>query len=218
MKSIIFIAPPAGGKGTLSEIICSKYNMPHISTGDLLRNASQFEDERGKYLKEQMGLGTLIRDDIIFDLIKERINEPDCDSGYVLDGFPRNMEQAEVYDQIIKDSGKNLGCVIVLDISKELASKRISGRLSCSNCGRVYNSNFDEMKPKMENVCDDCNSPLIKRFDDNADTYEVRYQTYLDKTQPLIEYYNKKNILYHVDVTKGIDYAIGKIEEIIRGE
>lgn len=218
MKSIIFIAPPAGGKGTFSNLICTKYNMPHISTGDLLREATSKEDEISNYIKEQMKLGNLIKDEIIFDLIKERINKDDCNNGYVLDGFPRNIEQAKVYDEILASLNKDLGCVILLDIPKEVAAKRIAGRLSCSKCGKVYNIYNNDMKPIKDNTCDICDIPLTKREDDNEETYEVRYNTYTEKTQPLIDYYNDKNVLYKIDGTLSIDEVVSKIEDIIRGD
>lgn len=218
MKSIIFVAPPAGGKGTFSNLICNKYHLPHISTGDLLREATLVDNEMSKYLKEQMKLGNLIKDEVIFDLVKNRISMDDCNNGYVLDGFPRNIEQAKVYDQILKDLNKDLGCVILLDIPKDVASKRISGRISCPKCGRVYNIYSEEMKPKKDNMCDSCNVPLTKREDDNEETYEIRYNTYIEKTQPLIDYYKNKGVLYTIDATLPIDVVTSKIEEIIRGE
>ena len=218
MRSVIFIAPPAGGKGTISDLVCSKFNMPHISTGDLLRNKVNANDEMGEYIKEQMKSGALIKDEIIFDLIKDRINNADCNSGYVLDGFPRNIEQAKVYDEILASLNKELGCVILLDTPKELAEKRIAGRLSCSKCGRVYNSLFEEMKPKNDSLCDDCNFPLTKREDDNAETYAIRYQTYIKETQPLINYYDKKGVLYTVDGTLTKEEILDEVEKIIRGE
>lgn len=213
MNSIILIAPPAGGKGTQSELICSKYNIPHISTGDLLREASK-EDEK---LKEQMKSGLLISDDIIIALIKDRISKSDCVTGYVLDGFPRNIDQAKEYDKMLESVGSKIGFVFLLDLPKEIASKRIAGRLSCSRCGRVYNSYFDEMKPKEDNMCDDCHIPLIKREDDNEETYEVRYNTYLTSTQPLINYYQDKGILHTIDSTVGVEEAFDQIDKIVRG-
>ena len=217
MKSIILIAPPAGGKGTQSDLICSKYNIPHISTGDLLRDEASKNTKEGNELKEQMRKGVLIKDEIIYDLIKKRLSLSDCDNGYVLDGFPRNLEQAYEYDKILSSINKELGYVILLDIPSDIASRRISGRISCPKCGRVYNSYFDEMKPKEENMCDICHIPLIKREDDNASTYEVRYKTYIEKTQPLIDYYTEKKVLYKVDTTVGVAKTFEKIEEIIRG-
>lgn len=218
MKSIIFIAPPAGGKGTFSDLICSKYNMPHISTGDLLREVTSKESDMSSYIREQMKLGNLIKDEIIFDLIKERINREDCSNGYILDGFPRNIEQAKAYDEILAELNKDLGCVILLNIPKEVAARRIAGRLSCSKCGKVYNIYNEEMKPKKDNTCDICNIPLTKREDDNEETYAVRYNTYIEKTQPLINYYKDKNVLYEVDSTLSIDEVLSQIEEIIRGD
>lgn len=218
MKSVIFIAPPAGGKGTFSNMICSKYNIPHISTGDLLREATYKDNEMGSYIKEQMQLGNLINDEIIFELIEKRIVEDDCKNGYVLDGFPRSIEQAITYEELLLSLNKDLGCVILLDTPKEIASKRISGRLSCPKCGKVYNSFFNEMKPKYENICDDCKVSLIKREDDNEKTYELRYNTYIEKTQPLINYYKSKNLLYVVNSTLSPEEVLKQIEDIIRGE
>lgn len=213
MRSIIFIAPPAGGKGTQSELVCEKYNIPHISTGDLLREAAIENEE----LDKQMKTGLLISDDIILSLIKERISKSDCATGYVLDGFPRNIGQAKEYDKMLKSIGSEIGYVFLLDIPKEVASKRIAGRLSCPNCGKVYNIYFDSMKPKEDNICDNCHSKLIKRADDNMDTYEVRYNTYITNTQPLIEYYKNKNVLYTIDTTMGVNETFEKIDEIVRG-
>lgn len=218
MRSIIFIAPPAGGKGTFSDIICSKYNMPHISTGDLLREAASSSSDMSSYIREQMKLGNLIKDEIIFDLIKERIAREDCNNGYVLDGFPRNIAQADAYNDILKELNKDLGCVILLNIPKEVAAKRIAGRISCPNCGKVYNIYNEEMKPKKENMCDNCNIPLTKREDDNEETYNVRYNTYIEKTQPLIDYYKNKKVLFEIDSTLPINEVVSKIEEIIRGD
>lgn len=213
--NIILIAPPAGGKGTQSEMICSKYNIAHISTGDLLRQ----EVENGNTeLKKIMDTGMLVSDDIIFDLIEKRISSSDSINGYLLDGFPRNISQAEEYDKILTRLGKDIGYVILLDIDKNIAAKRISGRVSCPNCGATYNIYFDELKPKNDNVCDHCNTALVKRDDDNEETYMTRYNTYLEKTQPLIDYYKAKKVLYVVDASGSAAETFAKIDQIVRGE
>ena len=217
MISIIFIAPPAAGKGTQSKLLCDTYHIPHISTGDLLREASLVENERGIYIKEQISTGKLVSDDIILELLEERLRKSDCDNCYILDGFPRNIEQAQSYEKILEKLQKKIGIVILLDVDKELACKRIAGRLSCQNCGSVYNENIEEAKPKVEGICDRCGEKLVKRLDDNSKTYGARYDTYLEKTKPLIDYYKNKNMLYQV---KGIskEETFKKIVSILKGQ
>lgn len=213
--NIILIAPPAGGKGTQSELLCSKYNIAHISTGDLLRA----EVENGNTeLKKIMDAGMLVSDEIIFDLIKKRISSNDTINGYLLDGFPRNIEQAKTYDEILKDLNKDIGYVIELNIDPELAAKRISGRRSCPKCGATYNIYFDGMKPINEDICNKCGSSLTKRDDDNEDTYKTRYNTYLEKTKPLINYYKEKGVLYVVDANGTPEETFKNIEDIVRGD
>lgn len=199
MKSVILIAAPAAGKGTEAIRLKEQYNMPHISTGDLLRAAVAKGDERGSMINELITNGKFVSDDIVLELLKEKILEPACENGYILDGFPRNIAQAEAYDKILEEIKRDIGIVIVLDIDKEIAKSRISGRYSCPKCGKVYNINNPEMKPANEGLCDSCNIELTRRADDNPDTYEERYNTYLEKTEPLISYYDKKGIVYHVD-------------------
>ncbi len=213
--NIILIAPPAGGKGTQSELLCSKYNIAHISTGDLLRA----EVENGNTeLKKIMDAGMLVSDEIIFDLIKKRISSNDTINGYLLDGFPRNIEQAKTYDEILKDLNKDIGYVIELNIDPELAAKRISGRRSCPKCGATYNIYFDGMKPINENICNKCGSSLTKRDDDNEETYKTRYNTYLEKTKPLIDYYRDLGVLYVVDANGTPEETFKNIEDIVRGD
>lgn len=216
MKSIIFIAPPAAGKGTQAVMLSSKYNIPHISTGDILRNA-QDDTERGKYISSEMAKGHFISDEIILELLTERLSQSDCENGYILDGFPRNIKQAEEYEEILNKLNKDLGIVIVLDIDKEIAKERIVGRISCPKCGSVFNDMIEESMPKEAGICDKCKTKLKKREDDNAESFEVRFEGYLSKTEPLIEYYQNKNILYRVDSSLGKDITFNQIEDILRG-
>ena len=211
--NIILIAPPAGGKGTQSELICSKYNIAHISTGDLLRK----EVANGNTeLKSIMDAGMLVKDEIIFDLIRKYISSPECANGYLLDGFPRNVSQAIEYDKILEELGKDIGYVIELDIDKDLAAKRISGRRSCPKCGATYNIYFDGMKPNKEGICNNCGESLTQRDDDNEETYITRYNTYLEKTSPLIDYYKNKGVLYTVDANGTVEKTFENIEEILK--
>lgn len=215
MKNIIFIAPPAAGKGTLAGMISSKYNVPHISTGDILRNAATEDNERGKYIANEISNGRFVSSDIMLELITERLQRSDCNNGYILDGFPRSIEQAEQYEDILKKLNKEIGYVIVLDVDKEVAKNRIVGRISCPKCGSVYNENIVESQPKTKGVCNKCQTNLIKRSDDNAETFDGRFQTYLEKTQPLIDYYEKQNVLYHVNSDIDKENTFEQIENII---
>lgn len=212
--NIILIAPPAGGKGTQSELICSKYNIAHISTGDLLRKEVAAGNTE---LKSIMDAGMLVKDEIIFDLIRKYISSPECANGYLLDGFPRNVSQAIEYDKILEELGKDIGYVIELDIDKDLAAKRIAGRRSCPKCGSTYNIYFDNMKPKNEGICDNCGESLTQRDDDNEETYITRYNTYLEKTSPLIDYYKNKGVLYTVDANGTVEETFKNIEDILKG-
>ena len=215
MKNIIFIAPPAAGKGTQAVMVSSKYNIPHISTGDILRNSAKEDSERGRYIANEISNGRFVSSDIMLELITERLQQSDCDNGYILDGFPRNLEQAEQYEVILNKLNRELGYVIVLDIDKEVAKSRIVGRVSCPKCGSVFNENIDAAKPKQAGICDNCGTELVKRSDDNAETFDGRFQTYLEKTQPLIDYYEKKNVLYHVNSDLGKEKTFEQIEKII---
>lgn len=201
MKSLIFIAPPAAGKGTQSEIISKKYNIPSISTGDLLRDARNQDNEIGRIIREKQDKGLLVDDEIVLNLLKNRLNESDCANGYILDGFPRNTSQAIAYEKILNELNKELGIVILLEAPKELLMKRITGRTSCPKCKAVYNSLFDHMKPVKEGICNNCGTSLVRRSDDNEETFNQRFQTYIDKTEPLINYYKEKGNLYKVDST-----------------
>lgn len=202
MKSIILIAAPAAGKGTEAAILKEQYNIPHISTGDMLREKAQEDSDLGRDINYKINNGIFVSDDLIINILKERIQREDCNNGYILDGFPRNVAQAEAYKQMLNELGKDLGIVIVLDIDKNLAASRIAGRISCPECKEVFNTNNNEMKPKTEGICDNCGAKLVKRVDDNEETYMERYNTYIEKTSPLIEYYEKQDVVFHVDANK----------------
>lgn len=199
MKSIIFIAPPAAGKGTQSKLVSEKYNIPHISTGDLLRSVIESGSDLGKNIKAEIDKGHFVSDELILELLKQRLSQDDCTNGYILDGFPRNLNQAKEYDKLLESLNKELGYVILLGLDKETAKKRIVGRLSCKNCGTVYNELIEDTMPKNIGMCDKCNIELSKRNDDNEETFEERFDTYLKQTEPLINYYENKGCLYRVN-------------------
>lgn len=216
MKNIILIAPPAAGKGTQSKLICEKYNIPHISIGDLIRNNLNDKSELTKLIKKQMNSGKLIDDEIILKLLEKRLGEKDCLNGYILDGFPRNLNQAIVYDRMLNDSNKEIGNVILLDVSEEVIKKRILGRMTCPNCGKIYNKLFENTKPRIKGLCDVCKTELKVREDDNEETFNKRYQTYLAETKPLIKYYKEKEVLKIVDGNLSKDQIFNQIESIIK--
>ena len=212
MQDIILIAPPAAGKGTQAKLLSSKYQIPHISTGDLLRAAT---GELGDIVKKTMESGALVSDDLVLKLLEERISKEDCQNGIILDGFPRNVSQAESYMKLLEKLNRPLGYVIYLDASKEVTQKRIVGRLSCPTCGAVYNDQIDDNKPKKFGTCDICNGPLVKRSDDNLETFEKRYQTYMNETYPLLDYFRSKGKLFTVGSGISKERTLSEIEKII---
>ncbi len=199
MKNIILIAAPAAGKGTLSEMLVEKYNYAHISTGDLLRSASHEETELGVKISNMLKNGELVTDEIVFELLEKRLGENDIKNGYILDGFPRTLGQAKKYDEIIEKLNLDLGIVVVLNTEYETLKKRIVGRVLCKNCGAVYNTLTGVNTPKVSNICDKCGGELYKRSDDNEESFKNRYETYLEKTKPLIDYYEKKGSLFYIN-------------------
>ncbi len=213
MKNIILIAPPAAGKGTQAKLIHDKYKLPHISIGDLIR--ANLKEGNNQEIMEQMQNGKLISDEIVMPLLEERLRQDDCLNGYILDGFPRNLNQAYNYDKILSDLNKKLGYVILLEAPKDILKKRILGRVSCPNCGRVYNTLFENTKPHYDMLCDACNQKLVVREDDNEATFEKRYQTYITETKPIIKFYQDKGVLKKVNSGINQAYTFEQIEAII---
>lgn len=220
MKNIIFIAPPAAGKGTYAKLLAEKYNIPHISTGDLLREEVAKQNDLGLKIKDIIESGALVDDNIITSLLKNRLMMSDCNNGYILDGYPRNLEQAKAYENLLGSIDKKIGVVIFLDIDRELAMKRALSRIICSKCGTSYNLIDEQLKPKVENICDRCNFDLKVRNDDNENTFINRFDTYIKKTQSLIDYYKNKNVLEVVRVMEHLSVSdvLNKIEEIINND
>ena len=200
MKNIIFIAPPAAGKGTQSKLVSEEYNIPHISTGDLLREEIAKGTSLGKSIKEDMEKGNLVSDEVITTLLKNRITSEDCKNGYILDGYPRNITQAKIYNEMLDELGYDKGVVIFFDIDKERALKRTLSRIICSNCGSSYNLLVEELKPKKENICDRCGTELNTRKDDTEEVFIHRFDTYINSTKDLIDYYNELGLLHKIEV------------------
>ena len=218
MKNIMLVAPPAAGKGTQAEKLVEKYRIPHISTGDILRDISKEESEMGIYVRETLSSGKLVKDEITYELVKNRITKDDCHNGFIIDGFPRNLDQAIHYDEILKSIGSNVGIVISIDIDRDILEKRIVGRRICEDCGAIYNVNDPAQTPKNESVCDKCGGRIYQRSDDNIESFNTRYQTYIDKTEPIIKHYEEQGVLRHVDGVGSIDDVFSRIEKIIGDE
>ena len=212
----IFLGPPGSGKGTYSKRIAPKYNIPHISTGDLLREHIKNQTEIGKKVMEYTNQGKLVPDEIIIEIIKERINKEDCQKGFILDGFPRTIKQAKTLKEITE-----IRVVFNLVIPEEILIEKICARRVCKNCGEIYNLaeinkgeiRMPAMKPKVENICDKCKGPLIQRDDDNEETVKKRLKVYKEQTQPLIEFYKQENLLKDIYITGPPEEMAQKIIE-----
>lgn len=215
MENIMFIAPPAAGKGTQAELLTEKYHIPHISTGDILRDIAKEDSEVGQYVFETLASGNLVKDEITYKLIQERLNKSDCKNGYIIDGFPRTLEQAIEYDMILKNLNYKVGKVILIDIDEKILEKRITGRRVCENCNSIFNINDPENSPEIESVCDNCGGKLYQRKDDNLEAFQRRYSTYLEKTKPIIDHYKNQNVLYTVDGNNSVEKVFEQVEKII---
>ena len=217
MMNIILIAPPAAGKGTQAKLISEKYNIPHISTGDLLRDEIKKETTLGLKLKEIMDKGDLIDDATILNLLKQRLSSSDCSNGYILDGYPRNISQAIEYEKLINKLNRDIGKVIYFDIDKTLALKRTISRIVCPDCGTSYNLLVDDLRPKKDGVCDKCGCYLKARDDDNEKVFLNRFETFITKTNSLKDFYQRKGILYiiNIDKNKSVNDIFNEIIEVL---
>lgn len=215
MKNLILLAAPAAGKGTLAKTLKEKFGYAHISTGDLLRDATKKGDELGNKIADMMAKGELVTDEIIYELLERRLQDDDCKNGYILDGFPRNIEQAKKYDEILKKLNMDLGCVMELQIDKEILKIRATGRRICKDCGAIFHISSAGIMPKVEGICDNCGGELYQRSDDNEESFENRYATYLEKTEPLIKFYEDKGVLVKIDSSKDPGYTLKQALEIL---
>ena len=210
---IIMLGAPGAGKGTQAKKIAAKYQIPHISTGDIFRANIKNGTELGKKAKTYMDQGLLVPDELTCDLVVDRIQQPDAANGYVLDGFPRTIPQAEALDKALAANNEAVDFAINVEVPDENIINRMSGRRACVGCGATYHIQFNA--PKVEGVCDTCGEKLILRDDDKPETVKNRLSVYHEQTQPLIDYYSKKGVLAEVDGTQAMDDVFNAIVNVL---
>lgn len=210
---IIMLGAPGAGKGTQAKMIAEEYGIPHISTGDIFRANVSSGTELGMEAKKYMDQGLLVPDELTVKILLDRVAKEDCAKGYVLDGFPRTIPQAEVLDEALNKLGEKIDHAIDVDVPDENIIKRMSGRRACLKCGATYH--IQHIPPRKEGVCDSCGSELVLRDDDRAETVANRLKIYHEQTQPLIEYYTGKGILKTVDGTMDMKDVFRAIKEIL---
>lgn len=210
---IIMLGAPGAGKGTQAKMIADKYGVPHVSTGDIFRANIKNGTELGMEAKKYMDQGLLVPDELTVKILLDRVSQPDCKNGYVLDGFPRTIPQAEVLDKALAELGESIDYAIDVDVPDENIVKRMSGRRACVSCGATYH--VVHVPPKKEGICDRCGSELILRDDDKPETVKNRLEVYHEQTQPLIDYYKAEGVLKEVDGTVDMNDVFNAIVQIL---
>ena len=219
MPNIIFIAPLAAGKGTISEYLTKNFNYEHISTGDLFREIVKSNTPLGEEINKIIVNGDLVDDNLTLEVLKQKLETLNKEQIFILDGFPRNINQAKLLDEELTKRGINNSIkVIYLNIDYDVAQKRALGRLICPNCKRTYNIYFDKLKPQVANICDDCQSNLVKRNDDTEEIFKKRFDTYLKETKDVIGYYRDKGLLIEVNANQDINDVIKDVIKILSGD
>lgn len=211
---LILLGPPGAGKGTQAQRLVEAHGIPQLSTGDMLRAAVQAGTEVGKRAEALMKAGRLVPDEVVNAIISERLDQPDCAKGFILDGYPRTLVQADATEELLASKGLELSAVIEIKVEDDILADRIAGRYTCANCGAGYHD--ENLKPKVEGVCDRCGSTHFKRRpDDNRETVVTRLQAYYKETSPLIGYYYCKRKLFSVDGMAEIDDVTASIDAIL---
>ncbi|RFC66125.1 adenylate kinase [Fulvimarina endophytica] len=213
---LILLGPPGAGKGTQAKRLVEQHGVPQLSTGDMLRSAVANQTDVGKRAKSIMDAGELVPDEVVNQIVSDRIEEPDCANGFILDGFPRTLKQADALAEILEGKGLNLDRVVEMQVDDDALVHRITGRFTCKSCGALYHET--DMPPQKEGVCDVCGSTeFVRREDDNEQTVRKRLRAYYKDTSPLIGYYHAKGSLARVDGMKEIDTVTRSIEAAIKG-
>ena len=215
-REMIFLGPPACGKGTQTNRLAEYFNLPHVDTGSLLRAEIKSESENGKIAKQYIDKGQLVPVELVAKIIKDRLAQKDCEEGYILDGFPRSAEQADMLTKINEelDGDKEVSFkAVYFDLDQEILISRIVNRRSCPKCGEIYNIKFHP--PKTKGVCDKCGTELTQRKDDNEETAKARFETYFRETAPLVDYYKNKEVLRTIDANGTIDEVWERLLKVV---
>ena len=210
---LVLLGPPGAGKGTQAVRIAAKYGIPHISTGDIFRHNVKEGTPLGKKAKEYMDKGELVPDDLVIELVEDRLLQEDCSVGFLLDGFPRTEYQAETFDAFLKQHDMELSRVLDINVAEDVLLSRMIGRRVCRNCGKPYH--VTNMPPKQEGVCDVCGGEVYQRADDTEETVKNRFEVYKRQTAPLIEYYEKMGEITHIDGADDPDEVFRAIEHVV---
>jgi adenylate kinase len=214
MRGIILLGAPGSGKGTQAKKLTESLSIPQISTGDMLREAVRNDTEMGRKAKAFMDQGGLVPDEVVIGIVKERLQAKDCEEGFILDGFPRTIPQAQALDRVVKELGKEIGSVLSLEVDEEEIMERLSGRRSCAGCGAMYHVRFNP--PKEEGRCDKCVGTLLQRDDDKKETIRTRLVNYKKSTEPLIEYYRGSGKVHAVKASGNIDTIFANISRLLQ--
>jgi len=215
MKNIIFLAPPAAGKGTQANFLKQKYGIVSISAGDLLKGEVESGSDLGKSINAKMVNGELIGDSIVIDLLEKRLQNADVSRGFILDGYPKNIDQAYLLDALLKKIGKQLASVFYFSIDKDIAMKRAIGRITCSKCGEIYNYFFEDIRPKVDMSCDKCSASLYKRADDTEESFSLKFDDYIKRIEPVLDFYKNRKLLNYVDSSINQSVTHNQIVNII---
>lgn len=212
---LLIMGPPGAGKGSQAPLIKKAYGIPHISTGDMFREAIKQGTPLGIHAKEFTDKGELVPDEVTIDMVKERLKEPDCRPGFLLDGFPRTIAQAKALDVILKNMNISLDAVINISVPDDQLIQRMTGRRMCRQCGASYH--IINIPPKVANVCDVCGGPLYQRKDDTLETVANRLSVYYNQTQPLLDYYAKTGLLHNINGTKDVADTFSQVQTLLEG-
>ncbi len=210
---LIIMAPPGGGKGTQASKLCNRYNIPQVETGKILRKAVKEQTELGRRAEKYMNSGELVPDQVMVEIIRSRLRKPDCENGFVLDGFPRTIPQAEALEELFEEENIELDAVIYLNVPEEIIYQRLGRRRVCSECGSTYHLDVDP--PQEIGVCDNCGSEVVQREDDCKEAIKKRLQEYRNKTKPLLEFYEERGLLTEIDGDQPIAEVTTAIKEVL---
>ncbi|MBM4764920.1 adenylate kinase [Bacillus sp. B15-48] len=212
--NLVLMGLPGAGKGTQAEKMVAKYNIPHISTGDMFRAAIKDGTELGLKAKSFMDQGALVPDEVTIGIVRERLSKPDCEKGFLLDGFPRTVAQAEALENMLSELGKKIDYVINIDVDSSILLERLTGRRICKECGATYHLEFNP--PAKDGVCDRCGGELYQRADDNAETVQNRLEVNIQQTKPLLNFYEDRGSLRNINGQQDINVVFAVIEDLLR--